>query len=167
MPGAVVLTGCAVRGLDLQAGRIAGGAWSRLFCFPQLTILASVCCTQPLTGAPAIPAAGSVFAFRKRRDGGYSIARRNANTVEIGPDHVRLLADFLPQLRTNRHEFRLRIGRQSWAALRTRRRWSLDEATPFEALRVLDPVPRQGILMEARGVLARDDRYDSRRVAGD
>jgi glycine/D-amino acid oxidase-like deaminating enzyme len=176
--GAVILTGCAVRGIDLRAGRIAGvvtekcritcgavvlagGAWSRLFCgnagidFPQLTILASVFRTRPLSGVPEIAAAGSVFAFRKRLDGGYSIARRNANTVEIGPDHFRLLSDFLPQLRANRHEFRLRIGKRSWEELRTRRRWSLDEVTPFEATRVLDPAPKQAILAQARQVVSR------------
>jgi glycine/D-amino acid oxidase-like deaminating enzyme len=36
----------------------------------------------------------------------------------------------------------------------TRRRWSLDEATPFEAVRVLDPVPKQATLKEARAALA-------------
>ena len=71
---------------------LAGGAWSRLFCgnagidLPQLNILASVLRTKPLARAPEITAAGSVFAFRKRLDGGYSIARRNANTVEIATD---------------------------------------------------------------------------------
>jgi len=176
--GAVILTGCAVRGIDLQGGRVAGvvtekgriacdsvvlagGAWSRLFCgnagvdFPQLKVLASVFRTKPLSGAPEITAAGSVFAFRKRLDGGYSIARRNANTAEITPDHFRLLADFLPRLRANRHEIRLGVGRRTWEELRTRRRWSLDEATPFEAVRVLDPAPKEGILAEARSVLSR------------
>ena len=176
--GAVILTGCAVRGIDLQGGRVAGvvtekgriacdsvvlagGAWSRLFCgnagvdFPQLKVLASVFRTKPLSGAPEITAAGSVFAFRKRLDGGYSIARRNANTAEITPDHFRLLADFLPRLRDNRHEIRLGVGRRTWEELRTRRRWSLDEATPFEAVRVLDPAPKEGILAEARSVLSR------------
>jgi len=176
--GAVILTGCAVRGIDLQAGRVAGvvtekgriacesvvlagGAWSRLFCgnagvdFPQLKVLASVFRTRPLSGAPEITAAGSVFAFRKRLDGGYSIARRNANTAEITPDHFRLLSDFLPRLRANRHEIRLGVGRRSWEELRTKRRWSLDEATPFEAVRVLDPTPKEGILAEARSVLSR------------
>jgi glycine/D-amino acid oxidase-like deaminating enzyme len=176
--GAVILTGCAVRGIDLQAGRIAGvvtengriacesvvlagGAWSRLFCgnagidLPQLKVLASVFRTKPLAGAPGITAAGSVFAFRKRLDGGYSIARRNANTAEITPDHFRLLQDFLPRLRANRNEIRLRIGRRFWDELLSRRHWSLDEATPFEAVRILDPVPKQRILAEARSVLSR------------
>jgi glycine/D-amino acid oxidase-like deaminating enzyme len=176
--GARIMTQCAVRGIDLQAGRIAGvvtergriacsavvlagGAWSRLFCgnagldLPQLKILGSVFRTKPLSGAPEITAAGSVFAFRKRLDGGYSIARRNANTAEITPDHFRLLSDFFPRLVASRKEIRLRVGRHSWEEFRTRRRWGLDEPTPFEAVRVLDPAPRQDILQEARAELSR------------
>jgi glycine/D-amino acid oxidase-like deaminating enzyme len=140
---------------------LAGGAWSRLFAgnagldLPVLKILGSVFRTARLSGAPEVSAAGSVFAFRKRLDGGYSIARRNANTAEITPDHFRLLSDFLPRLVSNRHEIRLRIGLRSWQELRTKRRWALDEVTPFEAVRVLDPKPRQGILQEARTALSR------------
>ena len=138
---------------------LAGGAWSRLFAgnagldLPQLKVLGSVFRTKPL-GGPEISAAGSVFAFRKRMDGGYSIARRNANTAEITPDHFRLLPDFLPRLLHNRNEIRLRVGGRFWEELRTARRWSLDEPTPFEAVRVLDPEPKQGILAEARSVLS-------------
>ncbi|HXT81623.1 MAG TPA: FAD-binding oxidoreductase [Acetobacteraceae bacterium] len=176
--GARIATQCAVRGIDLQAGQVAGvvtergriacsavvlagGAWSRLFCgnagldLPQLKVLGSVFRTKPLDGAPEITAAGSVFAFRKRLDGGYSIARRNANTAEVTPDHFRLLADFFPRLLASRKEIRLRIGRRSWEELRTRRRWALDEPTPFEAVRVLDPAPKEEILQEARSALSR------------
>lgn len=176
--GASIFTNCAVRGLDLHNGRVvaavtelgrircdavvlAGGAWSRLFCgnagldLPQLKILGSVFRTKPLEGGPDITAAGSVFAFRKRLDGGYSIARRNANISEIGPDHFRLLGDFLPRLIANRHEIRLRVGRRSWDELRTKRRWALDDATPMEAVRVLDPTPRQASLNEARETMGR------------
>jgi glycine/D-amino acid oxidase-like deaminating enzyme len=174
--GAQIFTQTAVRGIELAAGRItgavtergriactsvvlAGGAWSRLFAgnagldLPQLKVLGSVFRTEPLNG-PDISAAGSVFAFRKRIDGGYSIARRNANAAEITPDHLRLLSDFLPRLIKNRNEIRLRVGMRSWEELRTARRWSLDEATPFEAVRVLDPKPKPGILAEARSVLS-------------
>jgi len=175
--GAQIFTGTAVRGLEQTAGRIsgvvtergriacqsvvlAGGAWSRLFAgnagldLPLLKVLGSVFRTGPLDG-PELTAAGSVFAFRKRMDGGYSIARRNANTAEITPDHFRLLSDFLPRLIRSRNEIRLRVGLRSWEELRTARRWSLDEATPFEAVRVLDPLPKQGILAEARTVLSK------------
>ena len=176
--GAKIFTQCAVRGIDLhndrlvgvitEHGRIrcdaavlAGGAWSRLFAgnagldLPQLKVLGSVFRTQPLPGGPEITAAGSVFALRKRLDGGYSIARRNANTTEITPDHVRLLSDFFPTMLASRHEIRLRLGRRTWEEMRTARRWTLDQTTPFEAVRVLDPKPKHDILEEARGVLSR------------
>ncbi len=176
--GAKIFTHCAVRGIDLHNGRLvgvltesgrircdaavlAGGAWSRLFAgnagldLPQLKVLGSVFRTLPLDGGPEISASGSVFAFRKRLDGGYSVARRNANTAEITPDHFRLLSDFFPRLINNRHEIRLRVGTRSWEELRTKRRWTMDEATPMEAVRVLDPKPKQGILAEARAVMAR------------
>ena len=175
--GAQIFTNTAVRGIDRVAGRVtgvvtergriacqsvvlAGGAWSRLFAgnagldLPQLKVLGSVFRTKPLNG-PDISAAGSVFAFRKRMDGGYSVARRNANTAEITPDHFRLLHDFLPRLIHNRHEIRLRVGMRSWEELRTARSWSLDQATPFEAVRVLDPEPKPGVLAEARRILSR------------
>jgi glycine/D-amino acid oxidase-like deaminating enzyme len=175
--GAEIFTKTAVRGVEQTAGRIsgvvtergriarqsvvlAGGAWSRLFAgnagldLPLLKVLGSVFRTKPLDG-PEITAAGSVFAFRKRMDGGYSIARRNANTAEITPDYFRLLRDFLPRLISNRHEIRLRLGLRSWEELRAARRWPLDQPTPFEAVRVLNPEPKQGILAEARTVLAR------------
>jgi glycine/D-amino acid oxidase-like deaminating enzyme len=181
--GASVLTDCAVRGIETQGGRVcgvvtergriacdavvlAGGAWSRLFCgnvpcgkggieLPQLRVLASAFRTAPLSGGPEISASGSVFSFRKRLDGGYTIARRNANIADITPDSFRLLRQYLPTLRENYGEFSMRFGRAFFDAWRTKRRWSLDEATPFEAVRVLDPAPKLAPLEEARRVLSR------------
>jgi glycine/D-amino acid oxidase-like deaminating enzyme len=181
--GATVLTDCAVRGIETKAGRVAGvvtemgpvacdavvlagGAWSRLFCgniacgktgidLPQLGVRASAFRTAPISGGPEISASGSVFAFRKRLDGGYTIARRNANVADITPDSFRLLLQYLPTLKQNYGEIRLRFGRRFFEALRTKRHWSLDEVTPFEAVRVLDPEPRQAPLAEARAVMSR------------
>ncbi|HEX4171511.1 MAG TPA: FAD-binding oxidoreductase [Acetobacteraceae bacterium] len=176
--GATILTDCAVRGIETQAGRVcgvvtekgrircdavvlAGGAWSRLFCgnagieLPQLRVLASVFRTAPLSGAPEVAVGGSVFAFRKRLDGGYTIARRNANVADITPDSFRLLLQYWPTLKQNYGEIRLHFGRRFFEELRIPRRWSLDKATPFEAVRVWDPAPRQATLKEAREVLSR------------
>lgn len=97
----------------------------------------------------------SNFAFRKRLDGGYTIAQRNANLAQIVPDSVRLFFDFLPALRKQRHELRLRIGRRFIEEWRLARRWALDQATPFEQVRVLDPVPDDGILDEGRANLVK------------
>ena len=140
---------------------LAGGAWSRLFCgnagidLPQLKVLGSVFRTAPLDGGPEVTASGSVFAFRKRLDGGYTIARRNANIADITPDSFRLLLQYLPTLKQNYGEIRMRFGRRFLEEWRTQRHWSLDETTPFEAVRVLDPAPRQATLEEARSVLSR------------
>ena len=176
--GAAVLTGCAVRGLDLVAGRVAGvvtergrigcdavvlaaGAWSRLFLgnhgvdFPQLKVRGSVLRTEPLEGLPEQAVGGNGFAFRKRLDGGYTVAHRGGSVAEIVPDTFRLMFDFLPALRKQRDEIRLRVGRRFVEEARLPRRWSLDERTPFEAVRVLDPEPMGGILEEARANLAR------------
>ena len=176
--GATVLTECAVRGIETQAGRVsgvvtekgrigceavvlAGGAWSRLFCgnagieFPQLKVLASVFRTEPLEGGPDVTASGSVFAFRRRLDGGYTIARRNANVADITPDSFRLLMQYLPTLKQNYGEIRMRLSRRFLEEWRMPRRWALDAETPFEAVRVLDPEPRHHVLEEARSVLSR------------
>ncbi|HEY1933431.1 MAG TPA: FAD-binding oxidoreductase [Acetobacteraceae bacterium] len=176
--GATILTGCAVRGIDTQAGRVAGvvtengriacdsvvlagGAWSRIFLgnagidLPQLKVLASVFRTAPISGGPEITGAANVFAWRKRLDGGYTIARRNANVADITPDSFRLLLDYRQMLRENYGEIRLRLSTRFVEEWRTRKRWSLDEATPFEAVRVLDPAPRAATLAEAQAALPR------------
>jgi glycine/D-amino acid oxidase-like deaminating enzyme len=169
--GAAILGHCAVRGLDLRAGRIAGvvtergtiaceaavlagGAWSRLFCgnlgidLPQLKLLGSVLRTAPVEGPPDCAVGASNFSFRKRQDGGFTVSRRNANIAPLVPDSFRLFRDFLPTLSKSFRELRLRVGRRFIEEWHYKRRWSLDEATPFEEVRVLDPAPTQSLLRE-------------------
>ncbi len=64
--------------------------------------------TTPMEGPPTHAVGASDYAFRKRADGGYTIAHRGANLAQIVPDSVRLFADFLPAFRKQRHELRLR-----------------------------------------------------------
>ena len=176
--GATILALCAARGLETAAGRVsvvatekgpilcdavvlAGGAWSRLFCgnidvdFPQLKILGSVMRTAPLEGAPDYAVGASNFAFRKRLDGGYSIAQRGANQTTITPDSFRLFFDFLPSLAGEWRNLRLGIGRRFIEEWNIPRRWSLDTPSPFESVRVLDPEPSKPILAQGQVNLAR------------
>lgn len=176
--GATILTLCAARGLETAAGRVsavatekgcilcdavvlAGGAWSRLFCgnigvdFPQLKVLGSVMRTAPLEGAPEYAVGASNFAFRKRLDGGYTIAHRGANETPITPDSFRLFVDFLPAFAKEWRNLRLRIGRRFIEEWNVPRRWALDAPSPFESVRVLDPEPSQRILTQGRSHLAR------------
>lgn len=171
--GAAILTGCAVRGIETRGGGVsavvtehgriscaqvilAGGAWSRLFAgnvgvdFPQLKIIGSAARIENVTAPVDFPVGGANFSFRRRLDGGYTIAMRNANIAPIVPDSFRLFSDFAPALVRQWHELRLRIGNRFLEEWRTPRRWHLDEITPFERVRTLDPVPspslnRQGL----------------------
>lgn len=174
--GVSIHTNCAVRGFEMQAGRVsaavtehgkiacdkivlAGGAWSRLFCgnlgmdLPQLKVLGSVFRTQPMDGPPEMAVGGADFAFRKRLDGGYTIARRGVYEAPIVPDSFRLFRDFLPSWRAEASHVRLRLNSRFWEEWRTKRAWRLDEETPFERIRTLDPVPTQRVMDEAIGTI--------------
>jgi glycine/D-amino acid oxidase-like deaminating enzyme len=162
--GAYVLTGCAVRSIERSAGRVsgvvtergrigcstvvlAGGVWSRLFAgnigidFPQLKILGSVARATAVDGVPDMPVGADNFAFRRRLDGSFSIAMRNASIAPIVPDSFRLFADFIPNLIKSWRELKLRVGNRFIEEWRTPRSWAPDAVSPFEQVRILDPVP--------------------------
>jgi glycine/D-amino acid oxidase-like deaminating enzyme len=162
--GAVVVADCAVRGLDMVGGRVAGvitekgrircdavvlagGAWSRLFCgaygvtLPQLKVLSSVVRTAPIEGLPQHSANTGEFAFRRRLDGGYTIAGGGNHTVPIVPDTFRFFSKFLPALRAEWGSLHLRLDDRFMTEARQPRHWAMDQPSPFEAVRVLDPVP--------------------------
>jgi glycine/D-amino acid oxidase-like deaminating enzyme len=174
--GATVLTQCAVRGIETAGGRVAaavtergriecqsvvlaGGAWSGLFCrnlglrLPQLKLVASVQRTAPVEG-PAPNTWGGGFAFRKRLDGGYTIAHGGLNMVDIVPDSFRFLMDFLPVLRLEWKHMRFRVGRRFVTEAQLPSRWSLDQVSPFERVRTLDPEPVAAHVDAARSGLA-------------
>ncbi len=175
--GACVLEGCAARGLDMAAGRVAavvtergriacdaavlaGGAWSRLFCgregvgFPQLKVLGSAFRTAPMAG-PDLAVGGRDWAFRKRADGGYTVAQRNNMLTPVVPDSFRLLPQFGPSFLRHRKELKLRLDGRFAAEWRTPRHWELDAPSPFESVRVLDPAPSQASLEFGRRELVR------------
>lgn len=169
--GVQIFEQCAVRGIETAAGKISGvvseydaiacqhvvlatGAWTRLFAgnmgidFPQLKVIGSVLRTGPVAGAPDFSIAGADFAFRKRLDGGYTVAQKNANVAQIVPDSFRLLTKFIPAFRSEGNEIRLRFGKTFFEELKIRKTWSMDEKSPFEQNRVLHPTPSPQILDE-------------------
>jgi glycine/D-amino acid oxidase-like deaminating enzyme len=175
--GAVVVERCAARGIETAAGRVAavatekgriacqsvilaGGAWSRLFCgnlgidLPQLKVLGSVMRTERLDGGPEISASGDLFGYRKRMDGGYTVATLGVRTVDLVPDSFRLLPQYLPNIRLHWKKLRLRAGRPFIDEWRLPRRWSLDAPSPFEQVRVLDPAADPYVLKRAQTSMA-------------
>jgi glycine/D-amino acid oxidase-like deaminating enzyme len=176
--GAVILAHCAVRGIERGAGRVtavvtergrivcdtvilAGGAWTSLFCaglgirLPQLKVLSSVLRTAPMTDGPDTSAYMMDLGYRKRRDGGYTIARGSGYVVPIVPDSLRYFREFLPTIRKEAASLKPRLNRQSLFELRAPRRWPLDRPGPFEKIRVLDPAPNKAMNREALDAMIR------------
>jgi glycine/D-amino acid oxidase-like deaminating enzyme len=187
--GASILTQCAVRGIETQAGRVAavvtergriacdsvvlaGGVWSRLFCgnlglrLPQLKVMSSVMRTEKFDAGPEVSCSGFGFGLRKRLDGGYNVASWSGNVVDIVPDTLRFAAEFMPSLRLQWRNMRLRIGGKFLEEWQVPRHWSLDAASPFERVRTLDPEPYEPILDQARKhVIAAFPAFRDMRVA--
>ncbi len=170
--GAQIFTNCAVRGIEKATGRIsgvvtekgpigcdsvvlAGGAWSRRFCgnagikLKQLSVIGSVQRTAPMDIGLEISFSGGKFAARKRQDGGYTITHRHLSVADIVPASFPQFFDFLPALRMDWAGIKLRLGSRFIDEARLARHWSLDQASPFELIRTLDPAPIASILDEA------------------
>jgi glycine/D-amino acid oxidase-like deaminating enzyme len=109
--------------------------------------------TDPIDAGFERTFAAGKFAVRKRLDGGYTIAHRHLSVADIIPDSFRLFFNFLPALRVDWKGLRLRLGHRFLDERRLKRRWRLDEKSPFEEVRVLDPEPVGGILDEAAASL--------------
>ena len=180
--GVKIFQNCAVRGVETTAGKVssvvtekgtiaceqvvlAGGAWSRRFLhnleieFPQLTVIGSVMRTEPLDTGLEKSCSGGKFAFRMRLDGGYTVTHRHLSMADILPDSFRLFVQFLPALMLDWSGIRLRLGKRFIDEARLKRRWKLDERSPFEEVRILDPEPVHSILDEAAASLR--DYYPS------
>ncbi len=176
--GAAILTNCAVRGIETEAGAIsavvtergsiacsqavlAGGAWSNLFCgncgidLPQLRVVNNVLRTEPLNGGPEQPVKHKSFALRKRQDGGYTLAAGTTTRVDLVPDVLRYARRFWPAYKAERGNLSIRIGRPFLQALGQARHWKMDEVSPFEKERVLDPTPSPAAQLAALRAVAK------------
>ncbi len=174
--GALIFQNCAVRGIEREGGRVsgivtengavacdavvlAGGAWSRRFCnnigieLPQLTVINSVMRTTEIEAGVTHSVSGGNFAIRKRLDGGYSVAHSVFSMADMMPDSFRLLPAFWPTLKNEWRDFRFRLGSRFLDEARLKRRWAMDEQSPFEQVRILDPAPVQSIQNEALAAL--------------
>ncbi|WP_246174824.1 NAD(P)/FAD-dependent oxidoreductase [Pandoraea terrigena] len=162
--GVSVVAPCAVRGVETSAGAassvvtewgeikckgvvIAGGAWSRLLCrslgveLPQLLAKGSVLRTTAVKDGPTIGASNKHFAFRKRADGGYTIASGFRTYADLTPDAFRLFFKYIQALKSQGSALRLSVGSRFFSELMRPSHWPLDKKSPFEDVRELDPSP--------------------------
>ena len=171
--GATILTGCAVRGIESSAGTVsavitehgpiktsvvlcAAGAWTAMFCrsmginVPQLKVRGTVARTAP--GKKLFE--GNVFddriGIRLRDDGGYTVAHGSVLDHGITPSTFRYAFKFLPALMEEIKVLRIRFGKDFIEELSTPTRWSMEEESPFEKTRVLNPEPNKSVLKGIR-----------------
>lgn len=160
--GSTVHQGCAVRGIETEAGRLsavvtekgvirtpiavlAAGAWASSFCrqygirFPQATIRQTVLSVSaPSEEIPgALHTAG--VSMTRRFDGTYTLAISGRGRVDPTPQLLGYGTQFLPMFMRRWRNLApgglegIRSGHESW------KRWSLDQPTPMEKMRILDP----------------------------
>ena len=171
--GAKIFTNCAARGFETTAGRVspvvtekgtiacdtvvlAGGAWSRRFLrnagipFKQLGVINSVMRTEPReigherTGSGAASPSGNA-----------SMAA-SPSPIATTPWPTSCPTSFrqcfsisFRVLRLEHGNLKFRFGKRFFEDARLKSRWSLDERSPFEDVRILDPEPVQWILDDA------------------
>ncbi|MDR6376635.1 glycine/D-amino acid oxidase-like deaminating enzyme [Paraburkholderia caledonica] len=161
--GAKVFQNCAVRSLDMSAGRVggiwtergrlaadtvvlAGGAWSALFCqhhgidLPAINVIGTALRTAE---APAVVEgcfSGPDFALRRRLDGGYTIAVPGYGRVELAPQNLRHSVKFRTMFRSKlKKKLKVRVGASFFHGPEANATWRDDDISPFERTRVLDP----------------------------
>lgn len=160
--GATIHQQCAARGLDIEAGQVAGvvtekgrirsnavllagGAWSSLFCrhnglrLPQAGVRSTSFCTHE---APEVVKGGLAMpdvTIRRRLDGGYSVGLTGRGLLELTPQGLLYARQFWPTFRKRRALLKLSVGRSFVDGPESFARWKLDGISPFERVRTLDP----------------------------
>ncbi len=160
--GATIHQNCAARGLDIEAGKvagvvtekgrirsnavlIAGGAWTSMFCrhhglrLPQAGVRSTSFFTN---AAPEVIAGGLSMpdvTIRRRLDGGYTVGLSGRGLLELSPQGLLYARQFWPTFKKRRNLINIGIGRSFFKGPESFVRWKLDEVSPFEHIRTLDP----------------------------
>ncbi len=175
--GALVIEDCAVRTLDIEAGRLAGvvtekgrvrcarvvlagGAWSTHFAanagldLPQLAVRSTAARTAAAPAHFAANISTPGLSLRRRADGGYTVATGDLAEHYLSPASFKYFAKFLKLLRLSAKDVKVRLGAPKGypGAWGSPRRWTADDVSPFERLRVLNPGPSAAVvdLIKAR-----------------
>ena len=164
--GVTVIEACAVRTLDIEGGRVAGvvtekgrvrcsqvvlsaGAWSTVFAanagvdLPQLAVRSTVARTEPCAEIFSANVAVPGLGFRRRDDGGYTVSSGDLAGHYLSPASFKYFTKFFRLLKLSASKVRLKLGapKDYPGAWLSPRRWSGEQVTPFEQMRVLNPPP--------------------------
>lgn len=162
--GGTVHQACAARGIETTGGAVsavvtekgvirttlviqAGGAWASSFChqlgvrFPQATVRQSICAVA--TSALALPDAfySKSISITRRGDGCHSLAISGRAKVDPTKQFLRFHREFLPMFARRWRSLSPGGLASARAGHENVSRWALDERTPMEDMRILDPTP--------------------------
>lgn len=162
--GSTVHQACAARGIETTGGAVsavvtergtirtkvvvhAGGAWSSSFCrqlgieFPQATVRQTILAvgTGPLTLPDAFYSKS--ISMTRRGDGCHTLAISGRAKVDPTLQLLKYQAKFIPMFRKRWASTSVGGLQGQLAGHETFKRWKLDEKTPMEVRRILDPVP--------------------------
>ncbi|WJD72189.1 FAD-binding oxidoreductase [Pseudomonas asiatica] len=168
--GASIQQLCAARGLETSDGRVvgvwterglikassvvvAGGAWSSRLLrqhgidLPAANIIGTALRTTPgpevFNGCLNTPD----FALRRRLDGAYTLAIPGYGRMELAPQGIRYAYKFYEMFRAKlAKKLKMRIGASFFSGPEAAGGWRMDEVSPFEKNRILDPRPDREFL---------------------
>jgi len=173
--GVSVIENCAVRTIDIEAGRVAGvvtekgrvrcqravlaaGAWSTHFAanagvdLPQLTTCSSGARTEQCAEVFSANLSLDGLSFLRRDDGSYTVSSSDRAVHYLSRASFRYFGKFFALLKLSARDVKLKLRAPpgypgTWASPR---RWSGDEISPFELLRVVHPQVSPTVLERIR-----------------
>ena len=162
--GATVVQNCAARGIETSAGAVSavvtergtiktsqvvlsGGAWAGSFLhqsgifFPQASVRSSILSLEPVPRDLPDALHTAAASVTRRQNGGYTVAVSGRSHFDPTMRMIAGAKHFLPMF-AKRWKSLSPGGLQAWkAAFETRAIWALDQPTPMERNRILDPKP--------------------------
>lgn len=168
--GVTIIEHCAVRTVETTSGEVsgvvtekgavktgavllAGGAWSTHFAgnmgvdLPQLMVRSTAGRTGVVSKDPLPNISTDGLAIRHRDDGGYTIATGDVAEHYVSAKSFKYFTKFLKLMKISAKDIRLRPWPPAGypGAWSSKRRWSGDQVSPFENMRVLSPPPSEQV----------------------
>ena len=117
---------------------------------PQLRLRGTVARTAPADAVCDGSMIGGGIAIRRRQDGGYTVADGATLHHAVTPSTFRFGSKFMAALLMDVGATRLSLGREFLQEWSIPTAWPLDQVSPFEKCRVLDPKPDHQTLRRIR-----------------
>ncbi|MCW1873326.1 FAD-binding oxidoreductase [Erwinia sp. INIA-01] len=175
--GVKIVAPCAARTIEYAAGRVAGvhteqgfikcqnvvlagGAWSALFAenagyhLPQLSIDSSMMRISSAEGTLPGAGYGPDFVWRQMANGETSIGVMQ-HIAPVTKASFKYLTDFFPSLRYSSDLLKITFTRDFFHSLNMKSRWSAQDITPFEEIRMLSGQVDHAATQEALANLRR------------